>query len=164
MASPTPTTAPHPAPHQTAPHHKAPGPLARKVMNPLVALAVRRGVDVLGARLLAVRGRTSGQVRTVPVNVLALDGHRYLVAPRGQTQWVRNLRVAGEAELRLGRRAERVVAREVAPDDAVPVLRAYLRRWAFEVGALFDGVSVRSSDAELLAAAARHPVFEVTAA
>lgn len=140
--------------------YHAPGRITRHLMNPLVAGLTRLGLPLAGSAVLGVRGRVSGEVRTVPVNPLAHEGTRYLVAARGETQWVRNLRVAGEAELRVGRRTERVAAAEVTdPAVAVPVLRAYLRRWAWEVGAFFDGVGADDPDAELAAAAYRHPVF-----
>jgi deazaflavin-dependent oxidoreductase (nitroreductase family) len=141
-------------------HYLAPGWFTRYVMNPLVAGLTRLGIPLAGSAVLGVRGRRSGEVRTVPVNPMRLDGARYLVAARGETQWVRNLRVAGEAELTVGRRSERVTATELTdPAAAVPVLREYLRRWAWEVGAFFDGVGADSSDEELAAAAHRHPVF-----
>ena len=142
----------------------APHPAVMRVMNPLVTWLVRRGISVWGSRVLAVRGRTSGEVRTTPVNVLELDGERYLVSPRGQTQWVRNLRVAGGGELLLGRRREAFTAVELADAEKPAVLRPYLRRWAFEVGAFFEGVGAGASDAELLAAAPRHPVFRLSPA
>ena len=88
-------------------------------------------------------------------------GRRYLVAPRGTTQWVRNLRAAGTGELRVGRRAEAFRATEIADDDKVDVLRDYLRRWKMEVGVFFDGVDDKASDDELRAIADRHPVFLV---
>jgi len=129
-------------------------------LNPLVAGLTRLGLPLAGSAVLGVRGRSSGEVRTVPVNPLPFDGRRYLVAARGETQWVRNLRVAGEAELTVGRRTERVRATELTGSpEAVPVLREYLRRWAWEVGAFFDGVDAKSSDEELAAAAPRHPIF-----
>lgn len=141
-------------------HYLAPGPFTRHVMNPLVAGLTRLGIPLAGSAVLGVRGRRSGELRTVPVNPLRHDGVRYLVAARGETQWVRNLRVAGEAELRVGRRTERVGATELTEPGAVtPVLREYLRRWAWEVGAFFDGVDADSSDDELAAVAHRHPVF-----
>lgn len=143
--------------------HIAPGGTTT-VMNRAVALLTRLGVSVLGTRLLSVRGRKSGQWRTTPVNVLPHGGERYLVAPRGRTQWVRNLRVAGEGELRLGRRVEAFIATEL-PDDAKPdVLRAYLRRWRFEVGVFFDGVGPDATDGELRRMAPGYPVFRVTPA
>jgi deazaflavin-dependent oxidoreductase (nitroreductase family) len=118
------------------------------------------GVSVWGSRVLEVRGRRSGEPRRVPVNVLDLDGRRYLVSARGEGEWVRNVRAAGGSlDLLLGRRREPATAVEVADADKVPVLRAYLRRWKAEVGAFFDGVDADSTDAEIAAIAHRHPVF-----
>src|SRR5215472_10265890 len=145
-------------------HYRAPGWFTRHVFNRLVAFLTRRGVSVLGSRILAVKGRTSGQWRTTPVNLLSYEGSRYLVAPRGETQWVRNLRAVGTGELRLGARAEPFRGRELTEDEKVPVLRAYLKRWKAEVGVFFDGTGPDSSDDELRAIAPRHPAFEVLAA
>jgi len=131
------------------------------LFNGLLAGLARLGISVYGSRMLAVRGRTSGELRIVPVNPLTYEGARYLVAPRGETQWVRNLRVAKSGELRLGRQREAFRAEELADRDKPPVLRAYLRRWAFEVKTFFAGVGADASDAELLAIAARHPVFRI---
>jgi hypothetical protein len=98
------------------------------------------------------------------VNLLTLEGERYLVAPRGETQWVRNLRAAGDGELRVGRRTEVFRATELADADKVGVLRAYLRRWKAEVGVFFDGVGPDASDADLRRIAPNHPVFRLTTA
>ncbi|AEV86595.1 nitroreductase [Actinoplanes sp. SE50] len=117
----------------------------------------------MGSRVLAVRGRTSGEVRTTIVNMFTHDGERYLLAPRGHTQWVRNLRVAGEGELRLGRRSERFVATEVADADKSELIRLYLRKWAWETGAFFDGLTADSPEADISAAAPGFPVFRITA-
>jgi deazaflavin-dependent oxidoreductase (nitroreductase family) len=111
--------------------------------------------------VLAVKGRTSGEWRTTPVNLLDFSGRRYLVSARGEGQWVRNLRAAGTGELRVGRRAEEFRGRELSGEEKLPVLRAYLKRWKFEVGVFFDGVGPDSSDAEILAIAGKHPAFEV---
>lgn len=129
--------------------------------NRLVARLNRLGLSLWGSQNLAVRGRRSGAWQVVPVNPLELDGARYLVAPRGATQWVRNLRAAGEAELRLGRGCERMRAVELADDDKPAVLRAYLARWLFEVKAFFPGLGPDASDAALRAVAGRYPVFRV---
>ena len=86
------------------------GRRAMNVLNSAVAWLTRRGVSVWGSRVLYVRGRSTGELRSNPVNVLTVDDRRYLVAPRGHTQWVRNLRVAGQGELRVGRRIERFTA------------------------------------------------------
>jgi deazaflavin-dependent oxidoreductase (nitroreductase family) len=133
-------------------------------MNPAVAFLTRRGVSVKGTRILEVRGRRSGQLRQTVVNLLALDGERYLVAPRGRTQWVANVRAAGDATLRLGRRREPVRLVELDDADKVRVLRAYLEQWAWEVGAFFEGVDATSSDEDLAAIAPSFPVFRVVAA
>jgi deazaflavin-dependent oxidoreductase (nitroreductase family) len=138
-----------------------PGWFTQHVFNPTIALFTRMGLSVWGSRELRVRGRTSGEWRTNPVNLLTLDGTEYLVAPRGTTQWVRNLRVAGTGELRVGRRVQAFRATELSDADKVPVLRAYLLRWKAEVGAFFDGVDGKASDAELLAIAPDHPAFRI---
>ncbi len=148
----------------TTSHYVAPGWFTRRVFNPTVAWLTRRGISLAGSRVLEVRGRRSGQWRSVPVNLLEHDGRPHLVAARGETEWVRNLRAAGEGRLRLGRRTWTFRAAELPADQRVDVLRAYLRRWGWEVGAFFEGVSADATDDELLAVAHRHPVFvlEVT--
>jgi deazaflavin-dependent oxidoreductase (nitroreductase family) len=138
-----------------------PGWFSRKIFNPLIATLTRAGVSVWGSRELRVRGRTSGEWRTTPVNLLSAGGGHYLVAPRGVTQWVRNLRIAGEGELRVGRRTESFRAVEVADDDKVEILRAYLKRWKAEVGIFFGGVGADSPDSELQRIAPDHPVFRL---
>lgn len=144
-----------------ADHYKAPGWFTQNVFNRVVAGFTRAGISVYGSRVLEVRGRTSGQWRRTPVNLLPYEGGRYLVAPRGNTQWVRNIRVSGGGRLLLGRRVEAFAAEEVTGEVRVAVLRAYLNRWAWEVGAFFENVSAKSSDEELGQIAADHPVFRV---
>ncbi|MBY0274205.1 nitroreductase family deazaflavin-dependent oxidoreductase [Candidatus Binatia bacterium] len=138
--------------------YRRPG-LVDRLFNGLVAGLARLGVSLWGSCELTVRGRKSGVPRSVPVNVVEHDGARYLVAPRGETEWVRNLRAAGVGELRLGSRVEAFRAREVADADKPPVLRAYLARWWFEVSRFFDLPNADPGDAELLRVAPRHPVF-----
>jgi deazaflavin-dependent oxidoreductase (nitroreductase family) len=142
-------------------HYRAPGWFTRNVFNRLIVILTRLGISVLGSRVLAVKGRKSGEWRTTPVNLLTHDGRRYLVSPRGETQWVRNLRAAGTGELRVGSRTESFRGRELTDDEKVPVLRAYLKRWKMEVGVFFDGVGPDSSDDQISAIATRHPAFEV---
>ena len=144
-----------------AAHYRAPGWFTRNVFNRFVAFLTRHGVSVLGSRVLVVRGRTSGEWRTTPVNLLEVDGRRYLVSARGEGQWVRNLRVAGSGELRVGKRTEAFRGRELSDEEKVDVLRAYLKRWKVEVGVFFEGVGPESTDDELRAVAPRHPCFEV---
>ena len=139
------------------------GTKADKVVNGIAKWLTEIGISLAGSRILAVRGRKSGEWRTTPVNPLTLDGERYLVAPRGHTQWVRNMRAAGGGELRLGRKVEPFRAVEL--DDAAKpaILRLYLKKWAWEVGRFFDGVDANSSDEKLLEIAPGFPVFRITA-
>ena len=146
-----------------APRYLQPGWLTRNVFNRIIVNLTKLGISVRGSRELRVRGRTSGTWRAVPVNPLELDGRRYLVAPRGVTHWVRNLRAAENGELRVGRRVEAFRATEVGDDDKVAILRAYLRRWKMEVGVFFEGVGPDASDEALRAIAGRHPVFRIYA-
>jgi deazaflavin-dependent oxidoreductase (nitroreductase family) len=144
-------------------HYKAPGRMTRWIMNPIVSALVKVGVPLKGAGVLSVPGRTTGEWRSVPVNPLSLDGEQFLVAARGETQWVRNMRAAGGGRIRRGRRTDDFTAVEL-DDTAKPgVLRAYLKQWAWEVGAFFEGVGADSSDEQLAAIAARHPIFRITA-
>jgi deazaflavin-dependent oxidoreductase (nitroreductase family) len=141
-----------------------PGWFTKHVFNPIVALLTRAGVSVWGSRELRVRGRKTGEWRTTPVNLLTYEGNRYLVAPRGVTQWVRNLRAVGEGELRVGRRTERFRATELPDEEKPPILRAYLKRWKAEVGVFFEGVGADSSEEELRRISPDHPVFRIEAA
>lgn len=155
-------TSPDSTPATTPHRYLQPDAFTRKVFNPLIIGLTKLGISFRGSRILGVRGRTSGEIRTVPVNPLTIDGVRYLVAPRGVTQWVRNVRVAGECELRLGRRVEQVRVEELADDVKPAILREYLRIWKMEVGQFFDGVGPDATDAELLAIAPGYPVFRTT--
>jgi deazaflavin-dependent oxidoreductase (nitroreductase family) len=139
-----------------------PGWFTKHIFNGSVQGLTRLGISVAGSRELRVRGRKSGEWRSTPVNLLTVDGQRYLVAPRGTTHWVRNIRVSGEGELRHGRRTESFRAVEVTDDAKIPVLREYLRKWGWEVGAFFDGVDKNASDDDLVHIAPGFPVFRVS--
>lgn len=139
-----------------------PNAFTRRVFNPFVAWLIRCGVSVAGAAILEVVGRRSGQPRRTPVNPLPLAGDRYLIAPRGETEWVRNIRVSGTAALIRGRRCEEITVVEVSDADKFPIIRAYLKVWAWEVGAFFEGLSVTSSDDEVRAVASGFPVFRIS--
>ena len=142
----------------------APGWFTQHVVNRLIRFLTRRGLAVAGSRVLTVAGRRSGEPRSTVVNVLTLDGERYLVAPRGQTAWVKNVRAAGGvAALRVGRRTEAVTAAELPDGEKLPVLRAYLATWGWEVGQFFEGVTRDSDDATLVAVAPGFPVFRIDA-
>lgn len=142
-------------------HHPA-GWFTRNVFNRFVAWLTRRGLSVAGSRVLEVRGRKSGEWRRTPVNPLAFKGSRYLVAPRGEVQWVKNLRASGQGRLRVGRRTEDFTATEVPDEEKAPLLRAYLQKWKWEVGAFFGGVGPDSTDDELRRIAPDHPAFRIS--
>jgi deazaflavin-dependent oxidoreductase (nitroreductase family) len=144
-----------------APRFKQPGWFTKHVFNPLVALLSKAGLSVAGSRVLEVQGRKSGEWRQTPVNPLDFQEQRYLVSPRGHTQWVRNIRVSGHGRL-VGRGTEEFSATEVSDDEKPSILRAYLVRWKWEVGAFFEGVGADSTDAELRRIAPDHPVFRIT--
>jgi deazaflavin-dependent oxidoreductase (nitroreductase family) len=118
--------------------------VVRRVLNPI---AMRLGL----ATTLTVPGRRSGVPRSVPVNVLELDGRRYLVAPRGETQWVRNLRAAGAGELRRRGRRQRFRALELPDEEKRPLIDAYLARWGKQVRSQFEALPDPS----------QHPVFRI---
>jgi deazaflavin-dependent oxidoreductase (nitroreductase family) len=131
------------------------------LVNRAVRRLVRMGISVWGARDLRLRGRKSGEIRSNVVNLLDLDGAQFLVAPRGTTEWVKNLRAAGEGELRVGRQATQFEADELADSEKVVVLRAYLKRWKWEIGKFFQGVGPDSTEAELAAIAPEYPIFRI---
>lgn len=143
-------------------HYRRPGWFTKHVFNQLVAGMTAAGLSVRGSRVLEVRGRKSGQPRRTPVNLLEHLGELYLVAPRGETEWVRNVRAAdGRLTLILGRRRQDMIATEVDDSEKVPLLREYLRKWKAETGVFFDGVGPDSSDSEIAAIAGRHPAFRL---
>jgi deazaflavin-dependent oxidoreductase (nitroreductase family) len=141
--------------------YQEPGWFTKHVFNRIVAALTRLGISVAGSRVLEVPGRKTGAPRRTPVNLLKFEDARYLVAPRGHTQWVRNLRASGEGRLLVGRRGEPFTATEIPDDEKVPLLRAYLERWKWEVGAFFGGVGPDSPDEELRRIAPDHPAFRV---
>jgi deazaflavin-dependent oxidoreductase (nitroreductase family) len=134
-----------------------------RLSNWIVATLARYGISLRGSRVLSVRGRKSGEWHSTPVNPLTCQGRRYLVSPRGQTQWARNMRAAGGGELRLGRHVEEFTATELPDEQKPELLREYLRRWKFEVGMFFEGVGPDAPDARLLEIAPGYPVFQISA-
>jgi deazaflavin-dependent oxidoreductase (nitroreductase family) len=139
-----------------------PGWFTKNVFNRIVAGLTRMGVSIAGSRVLEVPGRKSGQPRRTPVNLMTFDGQRYLVAPRGHTQWVRNLRASGGGKLFVGRRSEDFTAVELGDAEKPPLLRAYLKKWKWEVGQFFGGVGPDAPEEELLRIAPDHPVFRLS--
>jgi deazaflavin-dependent oxidoreductase (nitroreductase family) len=143
-------------------HYREPGWFTKQVFNKAVAGVTRLGISVWGSRVLEVKGRKTGAPRRTPVNLLVVGDTAYLVAPRGEAEWVRNVRAAaGQLDLLVGRRRTHYVATELVDEEKVPVLRAYLQRWKAEVGVFFDGVGPNSTDEEVAAIAPKHPVFTI---
>jgi deazaflavin-dependent oxidoreductase (nitroreductase family) len=130
--------------------------------NNVVGWLSRHGVSLLGSAELSVRGRSSGRMQRIPVNPHRHEGAQYLVSARGHSQWVRNMRVAGGGELRVGRKVRTFTVTEVPDEEKLAILRSYLKKWGWEVNRFFAGVTVHSSDEEIMAAAPDHPVFRIT--
>jgi deazaflavin-dependent oxidoreductase (nitroreductase family) len=133
----------------------------RSIGNSLIGPLARLGLAGRRTHVLTVPGRKTGRPRSTPVQLLVLDGQRWLVAPYGPGDWVKNARAAGAVELTRARKTERVRVDEVGPEEAAPVLREYLRHTSI-VKPYFDATA--DSPVEAFAAeAARHPVFRVSA-
>ena len=143
-------------------HHPA-GWFTRNVFNRIVARLAKSGVSIAGSRVLEVTGRKSGEPRRTPVNPLDYDGARYLVAPRGEVQWVKNARVNPKAKLLKGGETEEITLTEVTSEqEKVPLLRGYLEKWRWETGVFFNGVKADAPDDELARIASDHPAFRVS--
>jgi deazaflavin-dependent oxidoreductase (nitroreductase family) len=143
-------------------HYQRAGWFTKNVFNRVVAVSTRMGLSVWGSRVLEVPGRKSGEPRRTPVNLMTFEGERYLVAPRGHTQWVRNLRASRSGRLWLGRRSEEFAAEELPDSEKTALLRAYLKKWAWETGQFFGGVGADAPDSELRRIAPDHPVFRIS--
>ncbi|GGB26586.1 nitroreductase [Flexivirga endophytica] len=136
--------------------------LFTRITNAIVKRLSRFGISAFGAKELVVTGRKSGQPHSTPVNPVRFDGGLYLVAPRGQTQWVRNVRHTPQVVLRSGRSQDSYTVQELQGASAVPVMRVYLKKWAWEVGRFFpEGVTAKSTDDEIAAVIPAHPVFRL---
>ncbi len=134
-------------------------PAAAKVANTLIRWLADAGISIAGTRALRVRGRKTGQVRSVVVNVLTVGDVDYLVSPRGNTQWARNVRAAGAVEVGPSWRRRRLRATEVVDTAKPELLKRYLDRWYWEVKGHVAGLTPDSSDDQMRAAAPSIPVF-----
>ncbi|MER7462236.1 nitroreductase/quinone reductase family protein [Streptomyces sp. NPDC097981] len=144
------------------PYYVQAGPLETR-FNSLFGKLARLGISLAGSAELSVRGRKSGQMQRIPVNPHTYEGEQYLVSARGHSQWVRNMRVAGGGELRVGRKVRTFTVTELTdPVQKAAVLRAYLQKWGWEVNRFFQGITADSTDTEIQAAAGDHPVFRIT--
>ncbi|KND25657.1 nitroreductase family deazaflavin-dependent oxidoreductase [Streptomyces acidiscabies] len=131
-------------------------------LNGVIGWLARHGFSLAGTAELSVKGRKSGQMQRIPVNPHIYEGAQYLVSARGHSQWVRNMRAAGGGDLRVGRKVRKFTAVEVPDTEKTAILRTYLEKWGWEVNQYFQGVTAKSSDEEIAAAAGDHPVFQIT--
>jgi deazaflavin-dependent oxidoreductase (nitroreductase family) len=143
-------------------HYKRPDWFTKHVFNPLVAGLTKIGLPIAGSRVLEVPGRKTGEPRRTPVNPMTFEGQRYLVAPRGHTQWVRNLRASGRGRLLRRGRAEEFTAVELPDAEKPALLRAYLKKWKWESGQFFGGVGPDAPEEELVRIGPDHPVFRIS--
>src|SRR5262249_22052442 len=97
--------------------------IADRMAAALTRTLLRAGVKLGTMSLLTVRGRTSGQPHTVLVLLVEQNGQRWLVAPYGVVQWVRNIRAAGTATLTRGPHSEAISVTELSAQEAAPVLK-----------------------------------------
>ena len=132
---------------------------AARAGNAVIRWLAELGVSIGGTRALRVRGRKTGKPRAVVINLLSIDGVDYLVSPRGNTQWARNVRAAGVVVVGPRWRRQRVEATEV--DDAAKpaVLKSYLDRWYWQVKGYVAGLTPDSTEDEFRAGAPSIPVF-----
>lgn len=135
--------------------------LVARATNGVFRWLAEAGISIAGTRALRVRGRTTGKLRGVVVNLMTVDGRDYVVSPRGNTQWVRNARAAGEVEMgpRWRRRTVRII--EVADDAKLDLLKRYLDRWYWEVKGHVGGLTPQSTDEQIRAVAPSIPIVEL---
>ena len=135
--------------------------LAARAGNELIRWLAEAGISIAGTRALRVRGRKTGKVRGVVINLLTVDGRDYVVSPRGNTQWARNARSAGVVEMGPRWRSREVRIGEIGDDAKPELLKRYLDRWYWEVKGHVGGLTPESTDDERRAAAPSIPVFEL---
>jgi len=146
-----------------SPRYEEPNRIAR-AGNAVIRWLAELGISIAGTQALQVRGRKTGKPRAVVVNLLTVDGVDYVVSPRGNTQWARNVRAAGMLEIGPRWRRRRAEINEVSDDAKPELLRRYLARWYWQVKDYVGGLTPDSSDEQLRAGAPSIPVFALTPA
>ena len=146
-----------------ATRYEEPNRVARAA-NTVIRWLAEVGISIAGTRALRVRGRKSGKKRGVVVNLLTVDGVDYLVSPRGNTQWARNVRAAGVVEVGPRWRCRRARVSEVEDAAKPELLRSYLARWYWQVKDYVGGLTPDSNDEQMLAVAPTIPVFALAPA
>ena len=147
--------------NSSLPTFREPTPF-EKFFNRTFGFIVGLGLGPSHIYLLEVRGRKSGKIFSTPVDLLPLNGKRYLVAPRGRTQWVRNAEAAGEITLRKGSKRERLRLRPIDGTEKLPILKAYLDSFKSEVQRYFTAPAGSPPEA-FSPVAERYPAFELLA-
>ncbi|MDT5349286.1 MAG: hypothetical protein QOH91_2573 [Mycobacterium sp.] len=132
---------------------------AARTATTVIRWLAELGISIAGTTALRVRGRKTGKPRSVVINLLTVDGVDYVVSPRGNTQWARNVRAAGVVEVGPRWRRESIGVTEVADDAKPELLRRYLSRWYWQVKDYVLGLTPESGDDELRAVAPAIPVF-----
>ena len=132
-----------------------------RAANAVFRWLAEAGVSIAGTRALRVRGRKTGQLRGVVVNLMTVDGRDYVVSPRGNTQWVRNARAAGEVEMGPRWRGRTVRISEVADDAKLDLLKRYIDRWYWEVKGHVGGLTPQSTDEQIRAVVPSIPIVEL---
>ena len=131
-----------------------------RLFNAVFGFLVGLGVGLSHNYLLQVRGRKSGRVYSTPVDVLAHSGRRFLVAPRGYTQWVKNAQASGRVTLKKGTHHDEFQLRAVPDRDKPELLKAYLDRFKLTVQRYFP-IPAGSPGEDFVSLASRYPVFEI---
>lgn len=144
------------------PEFLAPSP-TEAFFNKVMGFFVSIGMGPKGMYLLQVRGRKSGKIYETPVSLVEVNGKRYLVAPRGRTQWVRNAEASGEVSLKRGSKVEKLKLRAIPEPERPEMLKAYLDKYASVVQRYFT-VKAGSASSAFVPVAGRYPVFELLAA
>ena len=132
-----------------------------RAANEVFRWLAEAGISIAGTRALRVRGRKTGTLRAVVINLMTVDGRDFVVSPRGNTQWARNARAAGSVEIGPRWRSREVRISEVADDAKPELLRHYLQRWFWEVKGHVGGLTPESTDEQIRAVAPSIPVFEL---
>ncbi|HKU20526.1 MAG TPA: nitroreductase/quinone reductase family protein [Terriglobales bacterium] len=146
---------------EPASYHKATA--VERFFNRAFGVLVGLGLGLPHNYLVQVRGRKTGKIFSTPIDLLELNGKRFLVAPRGRTQWVRNAEAAGEVMLKKGRRRQRYRIRAIPDSDKPEILKTYVDRFKTTVQRYFP-VPAGSAPQAFVEIARNYPVFELLAA
>ena len=131
-----------------------------KAGNAFMRSMLALGISLNGTTLITVPGRKTGRPQSTPITMVELNGQRYVQSPFGSVDWVRNLRAAGKATLSWGRRRETVIATELTPEQAAPVIKSILLHAPKVIRDYFD-VTPESSLEDFIRDAPNHPMFAV---